>query len=41
VDYEVFLTCDTFCEARVDKVIDRIDDTGYKGYFTALNGKHS
>ena len=28
-----FITCDSFWEAQVDKVIDRIDDTGYKRYF--------
>jgi len=29
-----FITCDSFWEAQVDKVIDRIDDTGYKRYFS-------
>lgn len=28
-----FITCDTFWEARVEKVIDLLDDTGYKNYF--------
>jgi hypothetical protein len=29
-----FITCDSFGEAKVDKVLDRIDDTGYKRYFS-------
>jgi hypothetical protein len=29
-----FITCDSFWEAQVDKVIDHIDDTGYKRYFS-------
>ena len=39
-----FITCDSFWEAQVDKVINCIDDTGYEGYFSeqdygnSLNG---
>lgn len=33
----IFITCDSFWEAQVDKIIDRIDDTGYKKYFTEQN----
>lgn len=29
-----FITCDSFWEAQVDRVIDLIDDTGYKRYFS-------
>ncbi|MCX2576358.1 hypothetical protein [Pedobacter sandarakinus] len=29
-----FITCDSFWETRVDKVIDSIDNTGYKQYFS-------
>lgn len=28
-----FITCDSHWEAKVDKVIDKIDDTGYKKFF--------
>jgi hypothetical protein len=32
-----FITCDSFWEVQVDKVIDRIDETGYKRFFLEQN----
>ncbi|MCZ8021498.1 MAG: hypothetical protein O9302_06970 [Cyclobacteriaceae bacterium] len=32
-----FITCDSFWEAKVDQIIDRIDGTGYKRYFAEQN----
>lgn len=37
IDMRFFITCDSFVEAQVEKVIDRIDDTGYKRYFSEQN----
>jgi hypothetical protein len=33
----IFITCDCYWETKVDKVIDKIDATGYKRYFADQN----
>ena len=29
----LFITCDSYWEAKIDKVIDQIEDSGYESYF--------